>query len=272
MYFHSLKFFILVLLLLLSNQLRSQQDSASDDSAEEVIIASSNMNVARSEVSGFRIRPKYRHIDMSESGSFFKIAYVPQITKYPNRDSPNGMGHTIMLSYERFIPRSFFSIQIENITRLYNSNQKGYDYIHKENLDGYPYRRTDAYANISTFNVSLRYYYDLKKRQKYKASGKNLFNNYVFVRLQDLLSYQEKTTTVFDSSSWLLIHQKVKKSAVSEPAYLMLGWGTQRKYLDRILLEVNAGIGFRTHHAFDSSFAQEIMFKMNFNVGFKLFE
>ena len=244
---------------------------------EEVIISSENIEAAEKVRTRFKVKPKYRYVDSTQQRTLIKIAFQPEYNKYPGQydyrvSRARGMGRSIVVGYERLLKNYQFSLFIDNTTRLYSHDGAGFDYESKfrfQDTRGNNLNRGGEFdANISSFDIGAKFYYQQRKKVEYGASGVNPFSEYVFFRIKDVLSFAQRTTIVRSINSGLLERQIEERRWIADPGYVVIGWGTQRRIYNRFLIDLHVGGGLKVAGTRDHAFRDVILnVGLNFGLG-----
>ena len=267
-----MRVFVLSLLaLLLSATGLWSQEKDTTRHKEELLLGSELFHKTDEERRQMVLRPRFRYINTTEKTSLLKIGYRPSYAKYLNLDRVEDFGGNIAVSYERMIKGTQFSWNVETLIPTRPVVPYGFDYKEVDEgafgglIEGQWINSGKFYLHAFRVHATLRYYYNMKARIKAEASGKNLYSEYVFFRFRDIAAYTHTTKLEFNRQANLLLHKSGKRWLV-QPTYISTGWGIQRPFLGKVLLDANVEIGARLHSAFSAEFVHQ-----DFTVDFNLF-
>ena len=105
----------------------------------------------------------------------------------------------------------------------------------------------------------------MNNRIEAEAGGKNPFSEYIFFRLRDIAAYTNTTELEFDRQRNLQRHVSGRRWLV-QPAYISAGWGVQRPFFGKLLLDASVELGVKAHSFFSTEFVHK-----DFTVDFNLF-
>ena len=244
---------------------------------EEVILSSASMKEAEEWNTRLVVKPKYRYVDSLELKEMLSVALQPNLIKFPGDgfwlpwSSKSSLGLSFVAKYERFIAKSGFTFFAENTIRLYKTSVNKWDYRGKVNISNNDSRFSAVgerhEANIYSLDLGFKYYFRLKNKVSYGASGVNQFNDYLFVRFKDVANYTavyELTTTVFWPST--LMRRIDSKEWIVKPSYVLLGFGLQRRIKERGTLDIYVGAGVNLFNNREHYY-QDVLIEVGVNIG-----
>lgn len=244
---------------------------------EEVILSSASMKEAEEWNTRLVVKPKYRYVDSLELKGMLSVALQPNFVKFPGDgfwlpwSSKPSLGLSFVAKYERFIAKSSFAFFAENTIRLYKTSVNKWDYrgkVNSSNNDSrFPVVGERHEANIYSLDLGFKYYFRLKNKVSYGASGVNQFNDYLFVRFKDVVNYTavyELTTTAFWPST--LMRRVDSKEWIVKPSYVLLGYGLQRRIKERGTLDVYLGAGVNLFNNREHYY-QDVLIEVGVNIG-----
>lgn len=204
------------------------------------------------------------------------LALQPNLRKYPGNAERSpwvksaGFGVSLVVGYERFISNTGFTFFLENTLRLYSAKGVYFDYrsnvsTANSTIEPQEYIETRE-ANIYSLDFGVKYYFRIKKKEAYGATGINPFNEYVFLKVKDIVNYAEEHQLMYYNYSQYLLRRVDSRGWVVEPSYFLVGIGLQRRFLERGIVDFYVGAGpnllnNRTHHY------QDILIEFGLNVG-----
>ncbi|MCE7994439.1 MAG: hypothetical protein HEP71_20805 [Roseivirga sp.] len=241
--------YMICLLLFTSLQVSAQQRDTTSN-GEELLLASELFKKSDEERRLMLLKPRFRYINKEDKRRLFKMGYRPAAAQFSGTRNAPPFIHSLIFSYERKIGDSPFSLNLESLTRLDQMELGTYDYKirpdiqNSGSLNGLWYTSGEFFNHRFRLHATLRYYYNLRKRLEAEVSGHNMASEYFFFRLRDVLNYSEVDDLMFDSNFQLSNHVLTKKW-VFRPAYFSVGWGIQRPFFGKLLVDVNAEVGRR---------------------------
>lgn len=217
---------------------------------EELLLASDLFKKSDEERRLMLLKPRFRYINKEDKRRLLKIGYRPAIAQFSGTRNAPPHTHSIALSYESKFGDSPFSWSVESLKRLGEMVLGTYDYKIRPvvpssgSLNGYWYSSGEFFNHRFRVHTTLRYYYNLKRRLEAEVSGHNMASEYFFFRLRDILNYAEVDDLTFDDSFQLTRHVH-RREWVLRPAYFSIGWGIQRPFFNKLLIDINAEVGRR---------------------------
>lgn len=259
----------------MSLQLVAQKRDTTSN-GEELLLASDLFKKSDEERRLMLLKPKFRYINKVDKPWLIKIGARPVFGQFPSEQRYEQLGMSLGVAFEKKFRNDPFSWSIETITRFGDFNVEGYDYKISAEVPGGG-RVDGRYLNSGEFfthrfrsHVTLRYYYNFNNRQEAEVSGNNLYSEYFFLRMRDVVAYTETNDLSFTRSRQLSRHVKGKRWMV-QPAYISAGWGIQRPFFKKGLIDFSAEVGKRLHPFFDPIFVhKDFVLDLNIFIGLGL--
>lgn len=243
---------------------------------EEIIIASDLFSKTDLERRQMLLKPKFTYINFTNNATLFKLGISPSFGQNINSFKLVDIRPDIVLSYEQKIGNSPFSFNLESTTRIRSFNLGDYDYKARSKpqtsgrVGGKYLTNGDYYNHRFRVDLSLRYYYNLKSRLKAEVSGNNLFSEYFFFTIKDVSAYSEVDRLNFTVDSQLRSQIRTRQW-VSRPTFLSVGWGIQRSFLGKGLLDGNIEFGARFGKSAPLKYIQrDFLINLNLFIGLGL--
>ncbi len=246
---------------------------------EEVILSSASMKEAEEWNTRLVVKPKYRYVDSLELRTMISLALQPNFMKFPGYEETVSIdklpktGVSAILFFEKFLADSGLTFFVENTLRLYESSPNYWDYRYKMRM-AYEGSAEDVTvenrkANIYSLDIGLKYYFLLKKKSEYGASGINPFNEYAFVKLKDVVNYSSTYHLTYDPVQYkgYLLRREDSTEWVIMPSYIVFGIGVQRRFLGRGYLDFYVGGGINAFNNRAIRNYKDYMLEMGLNVG-----
>lgn len=265
----------LVCLVLTMNLGAMAQQRDTTSNGEELLVASALFKKSDEERRLMLLKPRFRYINKSDKPSLLKLGYRPDFGIALGNGHDGSYAPNIVLAYEKLFKNSPFSWSIEALKRLGDRPLGAYEYtrrtgpLHSGAIGGRWQPGGQFYNHRFRVHTTLRYYYNMNKRRKAEISGHNMASEYVFFRMRDMLAYTEVNQYDFTSERRLINHT-FKKEWIFRPSYFSLGWGIQRPFLDKGLVDFNIELGRRFPTSDFIHFYEEVFFDINLFIGLGL--
>tara|TARA_R110001592_G_scaffold11468_3_gene56601 strand:+ start:270 stop:1061 length:792 start_codon:yes stop_codon:yes gene_type:complete len=243
---------------------------------EEIIIASELFTKTDYERRQMILKPKFRYINQTDKNSLLKVGFRPAFGPIIHHFFITDFKFDFVLSYEKRIKKSPFSVNLETVTRFNKFEIWEYDYVY------HPQYRTHGvyedqrfedgkfYNHRFSLNLTFRYYYNYQSRIEAEVTGDNLYSEYFLIKVRDVLTYTEIDELSFRGNGTLKKHV-ASKQWLTQPSYLTVGWGIQRPFLKKTLIDANMEIGTRVHGIFSQKYnSNDVLFNLNFFIGLGL--
>lgn len=251
-----------------------KQDTTSN--GEELLLASELFKKSDEERRVMLLKPRFRYINKADKRRLLKVGAKPVFGQFPSRERYEQVRWNLAVAYERKARDKPFSWSIETITRFGEFNPLGYDYKIPARVsgggrvNGTYYNSGEFFAHRFRAHITLRYYYNFRNRQDAEVTGNNLYSEYFFFRLRDVLAYTEVNDFRFTRDRQLSMHIGAKRW-LARPGYVSMGWGMQRPILKKGLIDFNVEIGRRLLAVKDFVFVhKDLVIDLNIFIGLGL--